>query len=308
MTVRPTGDTDDRASLLGVIEGLVLRPGARDVAGLAMPVLGSIGRLARALLAARQAGTIRLGMVTGAYMAWPARPAAETDGPVGVAALASLCDALDIPAAVLTDTWCAEVVGACLDRAEATAGRWVAPQDAAPDEVRRAAADLDLTHLLAVERLGPARDGRVYTMRGLDHTDVTAPLHALFDMPGLTTAAIGDGGNELGMGVLPVDLVAAYVPNGASIACTVPADHLVVAGTSNWGCYGLAAALAVLDPGCAPTAAALLDPKSDAALIEAATAVGAVDGVRGEPTLGVDGIPADAYASLLHALRSVATL
>jgi hypothetical protein len=142
-------------------------------------------------------------------------------------------------------------------------------------------------------------------MRGLDNTAVTTPLHALFTAPGITTAAVGDGGNEVGMGVLAAGLVAASVPNGALIACAVPVDHLVVAGTSNWGCYALAAALAVLDRACAPAAAGLLTASADAALIEAATAAGAVDGVRGEPLLGVDGVPAAAYAPLLEALRAV---
>jgi len=293
------------APTLGVIEGLVLRPGARDVAPLAVPVLGSLAGLGRRLLAARTADGARLGLVTGAYMAWADPPAAETDGPVGVAVLAKLCEALGVPATVITDDPCADVVRACLDHVQARAELRAVPASATPEEVHRAGGGWGCTHLLAVERLGPAADGRVYTMRGLDNTAVTAPLHVLFTQPGVATAGIGDGGNEIGMGVLPVDLVAGSIPKGEAIACTVPVDHLIVAGTSNWGCYGLAATLAVLDPTCAPAVAALVDPKLDAGLIQAATAVGAVDGVQGEAQPSVDGVSLGAYAPLLNALRSI---
>ena len=48
------------------------------------------------------------------------------------------------------------------------------------------------------------------------------------------------------MGKLPAGLIAKHVPNGAEIACVTSCDHLVVAGVSNWGAYGLMAALAAL--------------------------------------------------------------
>jgi hypothetical protein len=43
-----------------------------------------------------------------------------------------------------------------------------------------------------------------------------------------------------------LDLVRATVPLGDVIACTTPCSHLITAGVSNWGGYGLAAACAVL--------------------------------------------------------------
>ena len=46
------------------------------------------------------------------------------------------------------------------------------------------------------------------------------------------------------MGKLPAGLIAGTVPNGERIACITSCDHLVVAGVSNWGAYGLMAALA----------------------------------------------------------------
>jgi hypothetical protein len=86
-------------------------------------------------------------------------------------------------------------------------------------------------------------------MRGIDVTDTTAPLDSLFiegSRRGLTTIGIGDGGNEIGMGKVFADALAT-VPNGRRIATTVPTDFCIAAGVSNWGAYGLAGALSVLE-------------------------------------------------------------
>ena len=153
----------------------------------------------------------RIGLVTGVHIAWAPRPAAETDGPVGTAVLARALTLLGGEPVVLTDTWCGPVVDACL----ATAGcapAVVLPGTATEDDVRAAVAALGLGALVAVERLGPNRHGRVLTMRAVDITASTAPLHAAFDLPGLPTGAVGDGGNEIGMGDVPLDLVAGRRP------------------------------------------------------------------------------------------------
>lgn len=289
---------------LAGIERALLRPGARDVAGLAAAVPGQLGRLAGELAAAGRARG-RVGLVTGVHIAWAPSPAAETDGPVGTAVLAAALAAIGAEPIVLTDEPCAQVTGACLE--VLGAGRpEVVPVAADEEQVTDRVAALGLSHLVAVERLGPSADGRVLTMRGFDVTDCTAPLHAAFALPGLVTGAVGDGGNEIGMGNVPADVVAACIAHGERIACRVPVDALVVAGTSNWGCSGLVAALALLAPGSRDALTALLDPRVDAQLLHAATAAGAVDGVSGVPGPSVDGVPVAGYADLLAELRSLA--
>ena len=73
---------------------------------------------------------------------------------------------------------------------------------------------------------------------------LNAPLDALFlrRRAGTVTIGIGDGGNEIGMGRVRARVVR-DVPNGAKIASVVRTDHLVVAGTSNWGAWGVVAHL-----------------------------------------------------------------
>ena len=287
---------------LADVERALLRPGARDVTGLAAAVPGQFARLAGELAAAGRARG-RVGLVTGVHIAWAPTPAAETDGPVGTAVLAAALTALGAEPVVLTDEPCAQVTAACLE--VLGVGRLeVLPVSADDGRVEARVAALGLSHLVAVERLGPSADGRVLTMRGFDVTDSTAPLHAAFALPGLVTGAVGD--NEIGMGNVPADVVAACIAHGDRIACRVPVDALVVAGTSNWGCSGLVAGLAQLAPGHRDALAALLDPQVDAQLLDAATAAGAIDGVTGRPGATVDGVPVAGYADLLADLRAVA--
>jgi hypothetical protein len=114
------------------------------------------------------------------------------------------------------------------------------------------------------------------------------------------TIAIGDGGNEIGMG----NVRARLARRGgllARIASVVRVDHLVVAAVSNWGAYGVAAAL-----GRGARRDLLHTPEEEARLLEACVAAGAVDGVtrRGEPT--VDRLPLATHAAVLTLLRRAA--
>jgi D-glutamate cyclase len=82
----------------------------------------------------------------------------------------------------------------------------------------------------------------------------------------------------------------------------VSVDHLVVAGTSNWGAYGIVAELSRL-------AGRDLLHSSDEELrmLRACVDAGAVDGVtrRAEPT--VDRLPSGAHTGMLELLRVAAT-
>lgn len=72
---------------------------------------------------------------------------------------------------------------------------------------------------------------------------------------GVLNIAIGDLGNELGMGAIK-DHLDKYVPGcaegtcvcgcGGGIATRVAADNIITATVSDWGCYGMIAAIAYL--------------------------------------------------------------
>ena len=114
------------------------------------------------------------------------------------------------------------------------------------------------------------------------------------------TIGVGDGGNEIGMG----NIRARFAKRrglAARIGSVVRVDHLVVAGVSNWGAYGIVAHLGRL-----AGRALLHTPDDERRLVAACVAAGACDGVtrRHEPT--VDGLPVDAHAAVV-ALLAVAT-
>ena len=103
--------------------------------------------------------------------------------------------------------------------------------------------------LLAIERAGRGADGVYHTMKGLDISQYCEPVDDLFvgaqTDQAVTTIGVGDGGNELGMGKVRPQ-VEAHITLGQTIACAVGADHLVCAGVSNWGGYGIAGGLFVV--------------------------------------------------------------
>jgi hypothetical protein len=144
-------------------------------------------------------------------------------------------------------------------------------------------------------------------MRGEDISAFTTPLDELFLAGPWQRVAIGDGGNEIGMGSLPASLIGAHVAHGETIACATPADHLIVAGVSNWGAYALIGALAVIRDDWRATMIGCLDPERDGAILQAMVNDGpAVDGVTRQRTLTVDSLPAEVHHAKLRAIRAVA--
>src|SRR5205085_1995817 len=186
-----------------------------------------------------------------------------------------------------------------------------------------------LTHLVALERAGPSHTpaslasqlgstqadqerfqkevppvhhDRYHTMKGRDITRHMSPAHWLFEaapqaVP-IKTIGIGDGGNEIGMGKIPWEVIRHNIAGGGLVACRVPTDFLLVCGVSNWGAYGLAAGMTLrrgraLDPG-------LFDPERERELLEVMVERGPlVDGVTGQTTVSVDGLAFDRYVEPL---------
>lgn len=294
----------DPAGRIVAIEALVCRDVGRKTADLIAATRGELFAAARLLAGAR-----RVGLITGFFVPRGDVAAPETDGPVGTALLAASLAACGIPARIAVDTPCAAAVRAAV----AAAGGQVEVDEVAvgdgPALARLTAVwrDLDISHAVAIERCGRSADGKPRNMRGVDVSPWTAPLDELFLGGPWTRLAVGDGGNEIGMGKLPAGLIARTVPNGAEIACVTACDHLVVAGVSNWGAYGLMAALAALRRDWQPTIARFLDARRDLAVTQAIVdEAGAVDGVtaRREPT--VDGFGHDVHGALIDELRRIA--
>jgi hypothetical protein len=256
--------------------------------------------------------------------------ASETDGPVGTAHLATGLARAGIPVRVVTDEVNESAVRAALD--EATRGLviavplevvpWKLPDesiplnDASDDTTARATTYMasmakrwkaaGVTHVISLERVGPARsDGHPHTMGGLDMSAYAAPLNLLYEAGDWKKLAIGDGGNEIGMGSLDRELIRKSITNGkgGSIASATSADFLQVCGVSNWGGPTFLFALALLRPDMAENLLAGLTPEKDQAILQAIIEKGhAIDGIRGTRELSVDNLDWHVHGKVLKQL------
>lgn len=112
--------------------------------------------------------------------------------------------------------------------------------------------------VISIEAPGANEKGEYHNATGQNVTDLEAKTDVLFNKlrdSGVLNIAIGDLGNEIGMGTIGTH-IQQYVPytginqctcgcGGGTLACS-KADHIITATVSDWGGYGLMAALAYL--------------------------------------------------------------
>lgn len=296
---------NEAALRIGAIEKVICRDVGRRTQRLIDATAGELRAAAVSL-----AGAASVGLITGFFVPRGDVAAPETDGPAGTALLAAGLAACGVRARIAVDSPCAQAVRAAVAAAgEAlVAVDEIALDDAAAIERTIAAwGAAKVDHAISIERCGRSIDGKPRNMRGVDVSPWTAPLDDLFLAGGWTRIAVGDGGNEMGMGKLLRGLIAAEVPNGAAIASVTPCDHLIVAGVSNWGAYGLMAALAVLRPDWRDRMLSLLTAERDLAVTQATVdQAGAVDGVTARREATVDGFGPEVHGALIDDLRRIA--
>jgi hypothetical protein len=163
-----------------------------------------------------------------------------------------------------------------------------------------------ITHVIAIERPGSAANGKRYNMFGKDISKHTRAFDALFEGGSWVTAAIGDGGNEIGMGAIPRDVVAKAIENGAKIAAATSARYTLVCGVSNWGAHAIGAAMACINPAWAQAYAEVFTDAAEEALLRAVATAGAVDGVSGKREMSIDGLPMEAHRDKAWKFRTLA--
>ena len=267
-------------------------------------------------------------------------PPTETDGPPGTYAIARAAYALGHNVIVVTDTCNEAVYQAALENLSLPN----LSEDATDDESKQTPISLQVfpstLHdddeqrlqqlikacdlVVSCERAGPGKDGICYTMRGINMNEkgLIAPLHRFVtERKGkdrVPFIAIGDGGNELGMGkVLSKIIDNPKIPKGELIGCAISADYLISASVSNWGGYALAATAALAKAEsessgdktreglllhwvnqCVPT------EKEEIDLLNRCVAAGCRDGVSGKMEATVDGMPLETSLQCLRDIRS----
>ena len=321
----------EHAALLNEFERFIHRDPARR--GLCATELDETEQAAASRLGAGQLAAAamnlahharKVAIVTGFFIPHAQPPAAETDGPPGSLFLAHCLQALGIEAAVITDAPCAPAVRAAANGIGFPVNRvLVSPlqEETWCDEFWASEFANGLTHLIAIERVGPShtpetvakqriedvsaflRDvaaehhDRCHNMRGVCIDGHTAPLHLLFERlptihPTARTIGIGDGGNEIGMGAIPWTELRRRLSgeHAGRVPCRIACDFNIVAGTSNWGAMALAAGVCLLRD-----RLDVLQPwtrERHREWLKDLVANGpAVDGVTGRREATVDGLP-----------------
>jgi len=254
-------------------------------------------------------------------------PPTETDGPPGTLAIARAAFAFGHVVTVITDDSNKAVFAAAINGLSLPEGNdcgeisleTFPSKFSEKDEERflKFAQICDL--LISCERAGPARDGKCYTMRGIDMNErgLIAPLHRFVEEVECKTISIGDGGNELGMGKVIDKIISnPKISDGQKIGCVVAADFLIAASVSNWGGYALAASSALARVGelndnyetvsiqkwvdrCLPT------NEDEISLLDRCVIAGCRDGVSGKLERTVDGMPLETSLRCLRDIRNV---
>ena len=237
-------------------------------------------------------GAKRVAIVTGFYI--PGAGAPETDGPGGSVALGRALVRRGADVAIFTDNLCYDVVKACSD---SVGGPEVKCADG-PDGVISWSPDL----IIYLERVGKASDGNYYNMRSVKINDTVVALDDAVSIArnsGIAVMAVGDGGNEAGMGYF-YSRLSELLPDYSPCLSVVESDLALAVDVSDWGGYALAGLLSI-------NACKWLgvSPDEVETMLLAQVDSGAVDGVTLEGKPGVDGFPLKVQRSVAGNIKSL---
>ena len=267
------------------IEGILLRHSARGMTKLALELPADF--CARA---ARQILSWPLGKVA-LLTGFDVGGAPETDGPTGTYVMAKALMKLGFTPVVVSEA------PVCAYFNELHIQTRTVQTDDSDDAMGRLLDSLAPVGIVSIERCGRNLHGRYCNMRGVDisrHTSPTDELVVQAARRNIPTIGVGDGGNEIGMG----NVAHAIARKLTLEPCVVTVDNLVVATVSNWGGYGIAAAMGRY-------AQEKLLPEFDQinGFYQFIVERGSVDGTTGRREATVDGFSLETERSVVEALR-----
>ena len=234
-------------------------------------------------------------ITTGFYILAAGSP--ETDGPAGAIAIGNALQALGRKVTYITDSYTTPVLRGMLEDGTEVVDFPIADVEVSRNVTAEILARLDPSLIISIERCSRTNDDAYLNMRYVDITPHTARLDYLFEA-GIPSVGIGDGGNEIGMGNL-VEFIPQVetLPNDPAVT---KVDRLIISSVSNWGGYGLVAALSKLaGRNLLPTV------ESETVLIKRSVDMGAVDGTTGDHSYFVDGFTTEENGELLARLHAL---
>ncbi len=235
----------------------------------------------------------KVAIITGFYILTAGQH--ETDGPPGAIALGNALQELGSQVTYVTDRHTAPMMRKWLGDKADVVDFPITGEDESRAVAEQLLNELGPNLLITIERCGRNASDVYLNMLSRDITEYTARLDYLFEH-GLPSVGIGDGGNEIGMGnvaehIPPVD----RLPEEPAISTV---DRLVIASVSNWGGYGLVAAMSrQVGRNLLPSI------EEDARLITEMVDDGAVDGGSGQNRYYVDNFTLEENAQLLRLLH-----
>jgi hypothetical protein len=214
----------------------------------------------------------------------------ETDGPVGAIAMYEAFEKLGATPSIVCGRPLSQVLAARYRVHEIRVG----DHDQREHEAQEALEQFHPDAIISIERPGQAADGGYYNMRGESISENTACFDSFIDMSDCPTIAIGDGGNEIGMGKVAKALQGLNI-----VPSTTTCDELIVADVSNWGAYGIISFLSVWNE------RDLLGEIVPLDILRYISELGSVDGVTRINQLTEDGLEVSEGESVLLELRQV---
>lgn len=219
---------------------------------------------------------------------------AETDGPLGAYFLAKSFQTLGYSPMIITDAFCE---GYFPD----IETLYIPFEGLSTGEYETILKTYKPIAHLSIERCGQNNEGQYLNSRGVNIKEFTAPVDELFSLGAKQSLsiAIGDGGNEVGMGNFSEVLSnKSYFHD----YCVTTCDYPIIASVSNWGGYGFIAELErVLHVNLLPTFEAV------ETYLSFIVSKGSVDGIKRESVMSVDGKEWVLEPEILKALKDYAT-
>ena len=276
------------------IEDIILSHDNRGISGLRPFLPPSHCEDAARFILGSKTGLNKVALITtGFYIS--AAQAAETDGPPGAIALAGALESLDFEVVYVTDRYGIPLLSCATPEPENMIEFPIADHETSSAFARRLLADFRPAIIIAIERCSFNSDKKYLNMRSVDISDFTAKVDYLF-LDQENTLGVGDGGNEIGMGNLAAQI--REMPNLPDNPAETRTKKLVISSVSNWGAYGLVAALSLL---CQRDLLPSVQWEKD--LLADMVARGAVDGVTGERKCTVDAFDLEQNARALTQLK-----
>ena len=166
--------------------------------------------------------------------------------------------------------------------------------------------------VIFIEKTGPNAKGVHHSITGTakDPAETGHAYHLADEArtAGIFTLGIGDGGNEIGNGVI-YEAARAIQPQGTLCRCpcgdgaitVTPTDVFISAAVSNWGAYGVSAQLAYV----LQNPELLQCEEMEDFMLRCCVAAGGTDGATAAQVLAVDGTAASVQRALVCMLHEI---